>query len=142
MADLQKLCLPPLFTHSIDYDNNLTIYECYGALLHYLNNVLLKDLNDLKAIIETIIEVNNQQEIKIENNKVNIELNTLAIQNLQDLHNELLNDVNDLKSIIEYIIEFNSEQEIKIEANTTAIQDLKDELLGVNSIVDDIRGDE
>ena len=120
MPIIEKLTIPPLYTHSIDYDNNLTIYEAYGAMLHTLN----KTIDSLNNVTQNIIPALTN---RVSINENNITLLLEYVDTLQQQMNTLLNTT--IPGINDTLTAHNG----RITTNETAIAKIKNDIISINN---------
>lgn len=120
MPIIEKLTIPPLYTHSIDYDNNLTIYEAYGAMLHTLNETI----DILNNVTQNIIPALTNRVAK---NEKNISLLLEYVDTLQQQMSTLLNTT--IPAINSTLSQHNS----RITVNENDILKLKNDIVSINT---------
>ena len=120
MPIIEKLTIPPLYTHSIDYDNNLTIYEAYGAMLHTLN----KTIDSLNNVTQNIIPALTN---RVSINENNITLLLEYVDTLQQQMATLLNTT--IPGINDTLTAHNR----RITTNETDIAKIKNDIISINN---------
>lgn len=120
MPIIEKLTIPPLYTHSIDYDNNLTIYEAYGAMLHTLN----KTIDSLNNVTQNIIPALTN---RVSINENNITLLLEYVDTLQQQMSTLLNTT--IPTINDTLTAHNT----RITTNETEIAKIKNDIISINN---------
>ena len=120
MPIIEKLTIPPLYTHSIDYDNNLTIYEAYGAMLHTLN----KTIDSLNNVTQNIIPALTN---RVSINENNITLLLEYVDTLQQQMSTLLNTT--IPTINDTLAAHNA----RITTNETEIVKIKNDIISINN---------
>lgn len=125
MPIIEKLTIPPLYTHSIDYDNNLTIYEAYGAMLHTLN----KTIDSLNNVTQNIIPALTK---RVSKNEKDIALLLEYVDTLQQQMATLLNTT--IPNINATLTNHNS----RILANESDIVKIKNDIITINASLNNI----
>lgn len=125
MPIIEKLTIPPLYTHSIDYDNNLTIYEAYGAMLHTINETI-EILNNVTQIL--LPALTN----RVSKNEKNISLLLEYVDTLQQQMSTLLNTT--IPAINSTLSQHNS----RITVNESDIAKIKNDIISINTALSTI----
>lgn len=120
MPIIEKLTIPPLYTHSIDYDNNLTIYEAYGAMLHTLNETI----DNLNNVTQNLLPALTN---RVSENEKNISLLLEYVDTLQQQMSTLLNTT--IPAINSTLSQHNS----RITVNESAIAKIKNDIISINT---------
>lgn len=120
MSIIEKLTIPPLYTHSIDYDNNLTIYEAYGAMLHTLNETI----DNLNNVTQKVLPALTN---RVSKNEKNISLLLEYVDTLQQQMSTLLN------TTIPAINSTLSQHNNRITVNESDIANIKNDIISINT---------